>query len=466
MALYRGISAGHLRDTPQDLRVPAIHAGNDPMAVRAVLGQSAPTGRGAPMQSLTMAQIAPTARLNQYFRISRLLAGQLDFGSAIRAVAAEVAQIVPHDHLDVCIIGVDGRFHTAYESGIDTGWGVMPHAPIAASPIRALLEGEVDHILLQDACADPRFDPDVAAHRPIFEHGLRSRIHLPMKVHGELIGAMSCSQHAAGRYGLDDVRNARYVAELLSPYFFALRAAEQARQAAIIETEARAREEGLRQGALRLTEALEQERQRIGMDLHDQTLADLTRLARRLERLQGTDRLSGDDLTPVSQGMQQAMHDLRQIIETAKPSVLHLFGFAHAVEDHLDRAIRDSGQAVRGSLRDGTDGLIDRLDPSVGTALFRITQEAINNAVNHAHASKVHVDLMRVRGQVAIIVEDDGVGFPRSKLRGGSGIDNMKTRARLISARFLISTSAGGRGARVAISLPDDGVITGQQVRM
>jgi signal transduction histidine kinase len=401
-----------------------------------------------------MAQIAPTARLNQFFRISRLLAGQLDFGSAIRAVAAEVSQIVPHDHLDVCIMGMDGQVHTAYESGIDTGWGDMPHAPIAASPIRALLEGEVDHILVQNACDDPRFTAGIAAHRPIFEHGLRSRIHLPMKVHGELIGALSCSQHAPGRYAPDDVRNARYVAEMLSPYFFALRATERARQAAIVQTEARAREEGLRQGALRLTEALEQESQRIGMDLHDQTLADLTRLARRLERLQSADLVAASDLIPVTQGLHQAMQDLRQIIETAKPTVLHLFGFAQAVENHLERSIRESGQPVRGSLSDGTDGAMDQLDPTVGMALFRITQEAVNNAVNHSQAAHVHVDLLSLPGQVAIVVEDDGVGLPRPLIKTGSGIDNMKTRARLISARLSITAGTGGRGARVAITMP------------
>lgn len=402
-----------------------------------------------------MVMIAPTARLNQFFRISRLLAGQLDFGSAIRAVAAEVAEIVPHDHLDVCIVGQDGRLHTAYESGIDTGWGRMAHAPVEASPIRALLAGEVDHILTADACTDPRFAVDNPSHKPIFDHRLRSRIHLPMKVHGELIGALSCSLHEAGRYGPDDVRNARYVAELLSPYFFALRASEQARQSAIVETEARAREEGLRQGALRLTEALEQERQRIGMDLHDQTLADLTRLSRRLDRLRGAGPAAAD-LEPLAMGLQQAIRDLRQIIEAAKPSVLHLFGFAHAVENHLDRAIRDAGQPIRGSLTDRSEGLIDALDASIGMALFRIAQEAVNNAVNHAQASEVRVDLRAARGQIAVVVEDDGQGFARPRGRGrvGIGLDNMKTRARLISARLLIGTGAGGRGTRVAVSLP------------
>ena len=56
---------------------------------------------------------SPDALLNHLFSISRLLAGQLDFRSAIRAVSTEIAQILPHDHLDVCILRQDGQFHTA-----------------------------------------------------------------------------------------------------------------------------------------------------------------------------------------------------------------------------------------------------------------------------------------------------------------------------------------------------------------
>lgn len=131
---------------------------------------------------------APRELIDRFFAISRLLAGQLDFRSAIQAVATEVAQILPHDHLDVCILQGDGRFHTAYESGIQTGWSRNTLGPVADSPIRALLMGEVDHMLTADACADPRFDPARPGHRPIFDHGLRSRLHVPMMVHGEIIG--------------------------------------------------------------------------------------------------------------------------------------------------------------------------------------------------------------------------------------------------------------------------------------
>ncbi|MBW7922997.1 MAG: sensor histidine kinase [Rubellimicrobium sp.] len=415
-----------------------------------------------------MAETGQAARLNQFFRIARLLAGKIEFGPAIRAVRDEVARIVPHDHLDVCIVGDDGRLHTAYESGIDTIWGRMAPTPVTESPICPLLTGETDHMLARDACNDPRFDPASPYHRPIWDHDLHSRIHLPMQAHGEIIGALSISSHKPGRYGPADVRNARYIAEILSPYFYALRAAEQARHAAVTEAESRAREEGLRLGALRLTEALEEERQRIGMDLHDQTLADLTRITRSLDRL----RESGEAVDPQAlaapvASLHEAMAALRQIIEAAKPSVLHLFGLVQAIENHLDRAIRDSGQPIRSLLTDRTRDALDALDPAVSVALLRIVQEAVNNAVSHAGASEIRIDLAPApattagRAQIVLSVEDDGIGWRRrggearaGDASGGSGIDNMRTRARLISARFAIGPGAGGRGTRVALTLP------------
>lgn len=401
-----------------------------------------------------MQETSAAALLNHLFSISRLLAGQLDFSSAIQAVATEIAQILPHDHLDVCILRPDGQFHTAYESGIHTDWGKQPHAPIANSPLRSLLQGEVDHILTADACSDPRFQVEGALFRPIRDNGLRARIHVPMMVHGELIGALSASLRRPDAYGPDDLRNARYIADLLSPYFFALRAAEQARHSAIIEAEARAREEGLRQGALKLTEALEGERQRIGMDLHDQTLADLTRLTRHLERLGHDNPAQTEALEPITRGLHRCMQDLRQIIEQAKPSILHLFGFAQAVEHHLDRAIRHSGQSIACTLTDESGGAFDTLDPTVSIALYRIAQEAINNAVHHAEAARIEVRMSATAGQLSLAVCDDGKGITKKRRRLGSGIDNMKTRARLISARWTLGAGLGGTGTCVGLTLP------------
>ena len=274
-----------------------------------------------------------------------------------------------------------------------------------------------------------------------------------MIVHGEVIGAVSFSRHEAGVYGRADARNARYLAELLAPYFYAIRAAERARQSAIVEAEARAREEGLRQGALRLTEALEAERQRIGMDLHDQTLADLTRLSRRLERLGQGGGAHVGEIASITAGLQASMAALRQIIEEAKPSVLHLFGFAEAVENHLERAIRDSGQHITGRLLDASSGAIDRLEGPTAVTLLRIVQEAVNNAVGHAEAEHIVVRLSASGRQIELTVTDDGRGLGGAHRRGGAGIDNMRTRARLVGARFSLVAGHDGTGTVVQVAL-------------
>ncbi|ANM14174.1 MULTISPECIES: GAF domain-containing sensor histidine kinase [unclassified Rhizobium] len=397
---------------------------------------------------------APAAMFDHYLGISRLLAGQLDFRSAIRSVAAEVAHIIPHDHLDVCVLLEGGNYHTAYETGIETAWGDLAGAPVVNSPIRSLLRGEVDFLLADDAMTDQRFHFEGAFKRPIVEESLRSRLHVPMKVQGTIIAALSCSSRTAGVYTMEDIERARIIADLLTPYFFALQAAEQAQRSAIVEAEARAREEGLRQGALKLTEALEQERQRIGMDLHDQTLADLTRLARRIDRLSRNGEVTPEALEPVSRSLQHCMQDLRQIIEQAKPSVLQLFGLAQAIEHHLDRSTRDTGSAIEWGLVDETHGALERLEPTVSVALFRIAQEAINNAVRHAAPLAVTVRLEADEERLSIEIFDDGSGLAKARGRIGGGIDNMKTRARLISARFTTGPGHNNRGTVVRVVLP------------
>lgn len=390
-----------------------------------------------------LAAFDPAPLLPHLFRISRALAGRLDFLSAIQSVAQEIRRFLPYDHLDLCLLRHDGHLSAAYETGIDTAWGQSGVVSIRRSPIRALLSGEVAHLLTADAPADPRFHFPGAFTDPIHDHGLRSRVHVPLVVTGEIIGALSISCCAPGRYGLRDVAAARYVADLISPYVFALREAERSRQAAIVEAEARAREEGLRLGARELTQALEQERQRIGMDLHDQTLADLSRLMRDLSRPGVL------DAEAVLARLHDCVADLRRIIDTAVPSILEMFGFAHAVRVHLERA---AGEARIG-VHDASHGAPDALDPVVRMALFRIVQEAINNAGRHARASRIDVRIA-AEPRLRITVADDGCGLSdeirRTRRRGG--LSHMRTRAQLIGAR--LSVRSGRTGTSVSVSLP------------
>ncbi|WP_244630974.1 GAF domain-containing protein [Aureimonas sp. ME7] len=397
---------------------------------------------------------SPEAVFGHLLRISRALAGHLDLQSAIQAVSEELDDVLPHDHLDVCLLRTGENVHVAYEAGLHTDWSLAEHPiPVSGSPIRSILLGEARELLTGDATTDPRFRFEGAFNHPIFDQNLRSRIHVALVVRGEVIGAFSCSKHDAGFYRDEDVTIAGHAAEMLAPYFYALRASQDAKRLAIEEAEGRAREEGLREGALRLTEELERERQRIGMDLHDQTLADLTRVVRRLEGLRDGEDRTSEALAPVIGSLHRCIGELREIIDDARPNILELFGFAEGVEDFLVRALADTG--IVWNLSDRSEGAVDALGPSLRVALFRIVQEAVNNAVHHASPARIDVDLERSsEGGIQIAVRDDGVGFaPIPQRRRIGGIRNMQTRARLISASFFLDRLADGRGTLMSLSL-------------
>ncbi|MHC8493663.1 sensor histidine kinase [Thalassospira sp. SM2505] len=374
--------------------------------------------------------------LAHYLRISNLLAGNLDIHSALSSVKTEIDKIIEFDHLDVCLIDTDKRWATAYEVGVETAWSKM-RSRVHKAPIRDILLGKTDHLLTGNALQDPRFIFPGAVSAPIVDHELRSRVSVGMKVLGEVVGSLNCSSNKEDFYTQSHVEQIRILADMLAPYFYALRANEKANKEAIIRAEILAREEGLRLGALSLTDALEAERQRIGMDLHDQTLADLTRIARDIRP-----GLSEAQYLRLQQQVQNMIQGLRDIIDTSIPSILDLFGFHHAVQTHLERAVSyDSTMQFR--VDDHTDGAIDSLPETTRIAVFRICQEAINNAVRHSNANLVSVSVTEnPAGCLNIRISDDGRFKPHPR-KPSSGLEHMKTRARLIGAKYDLSTSQG-----------------------
>ena len=137
--------------------------------------------------------------------------------------------------------------------------------------------------------------------------------------------------------------------------------------------------------------------------------------------------------------------------------MLQLFGFAPAVENHLERSIRESGAVIVCHLIDETAGAVDTLDQTVRIALFRIMQETINNAVLHSRCRTIYVTLRTDTDAMVATVRDDGRGMPSGRKRTGGGLDNMKTRARLIAASLDIGAGMAGEGTTVTASIPPNG---------
>ena len=152
--------------------------------------------------------------VDRYLAISRAIAGQMDYQNVLRQVAKEVDSLFQPDHMDIAIILPDQRAClVSFEVGMRTGWSkIKDPAPLAGSPIRSLLMGEVPDILTGDAWEDERFHFNGAFDKPIFDAKLHSRMHVPLHVHGGVLGSLNISSHQKNKYTEADMVIAQQVA--------------------------------------------------------------------------------------------------------------------------------------------------------------------------------------------------------------------------------------------------------------
>lgn len=403
-----------------------------------------------------MGEMDQESLLHRVLAISRAIAGQLDYQSVLRQVAGEVHKLFQYDHMDVAIILPDGKNCISYEVGMQTEWGrgTKGANPVVKSPVRSLLLGEVPFLLTGDALIDERFHFEGAFDAPIFDAKLHSRVHVPLYVHGTVMGSLNISSHEKNVYTEEDVVVAHHVADLLASYFFAVSQGEEAKKAAIAESDALNRENMLRLGALRLTEGMEQERKRLGMDLHDQTLADLTRVMRHISRLRRRGTVDIKDLGLLEEEIDICLKELRNIIEDTKPGVLELFGFSQAIEAQLERTVAGISPPITIKVVDKSDALLDGANESLRTTVFRIVQEAINNAVKHSRPSFLRVEISKSELGLRIEVVDNGAGISSDVDMTTGGLDNMKVRASLVSSKIAFFNTADSRGTHVVLDIP------------
>ncbi|MFY0597829.1 MAG: GAF domain-containing protein [Cognatishimia sp.] len=393
--------------------------------------------------------------LDCYLSIAQAIAGPTDYELVLENFANRLRALIAHDHLDIVLLHPSGT-QICYEARMHTSWSHTqnPTKPTEESPIRAVLRGDVPYLLTNDAWTDPRFHFDGADSQPIFEADLHSRIVVPLRVQGELIGSLAISSHKIDFYNEELVVLAQGAADLVSAYLFALERGKEAKDSAIAELEATGRERTLRIGALRLTEGMERERQRLGMDLHDQTLADLARIRRRMSRIEGGSAAAMTELASLQDELDHCLDEVRGIVEDMKPGVLALFGFSEAVDAHLQRCLKNMRRPMSMQVDDASDGQMDALQDTVRTAMYRIVQEAVNNALKHAECSSIHVRITREGDIMNVTIDDDGTGIEVADLDSQSGISNIKTRADLISATVHFERLKKPNGTRVLIMVP------------
>ncbi|HEV8201188.1 MAG TPA: sensor histidine kinase [Candidatus Polarisedimenticolia bacterium] len=198
----------------------------------------------------------------------------------------------------------------------------------------------------------------------------------------------------------------------------------------------------LREASGRLIHAEETERTRIARDLHDGPLQKAILLG----------GIRGHDMRDTEGVARELVVELRELCARLRPAILDDLGLVSSIDWLLEQASRQF--AVEPSLTLSGMSEDDRLAPEEEVALFRVTQEAVTNAVKHGRASSIHVSLARRDDSLELRIRDDGAGFsPEDKVQPGLGIPGMRERLRQIGGGVTV-TSGTGRGTVVTAFIP------------
>ena len=216
------------------------------------------------------------------------------------------------------------------------------------------------------------------------------------------------------------------------------------------ENSLRASHAQIRHLAGRLITAQEEERSRIARELHDDVGQQLALLTIDLELLgreanSGTDALASD-VFGRAQNIASSVHDLSHRLH---PSTLRLIGLLPAL-----KTLRSEQAYAELAIDLTSENLPSAIPPDVTLCLFRITQEALQNALKHGGARSVSICLRGLPEGLSLEIVDDGTGFDVAKVWGkGLGLISMTERAEAVGGRVEIQ-SKPGRGTRLYITVP------------
>jgi signal transduction histidine kinase len=263
---------------------------------------------------------------------------------------------------------------------------------------------------------------------------IQSWLGVPLRVQERCIGMITVDREQPGGYTEEEVRLASAFADLAALALENARLYRHAEQLAVVR-----------------------ERERVARDLHDavtQSLYSLTLFTEAAQRLVGTgeqERL-GEYIAHLGETAQQALKDMRLLIHQLRPSALEREGLVGALQQRLNSVEGRAGVDAR-LLVEGTFELPAPLEEG----LYRIAEEALNNALKHAAATSVRVWLRAEGNRVELEVTDNGRGFDPDAVseKGGMGLTNMLERMERLGGSLRVR-SAVGEGTTVKASLKAD----------
>lgn len=196
-------------------------------------------------------------------------------------------------------------------------------------------------------------------------------------------------------------------------------------------------------------EGQEDERKRIAREIHDSLGQMLVVLNMRYERLCNSQFPDEDQKNAITELIQETINESRRISNDLSSSVLQELGLVKAIQGLIKNMKDISGIAFKCKFNDQKE----KTDPLQSAYIYRIVQESVSNIVRHSDASEAEIEIAFSDKSVDIIISDNGKGFDENVISHGSGMKNIRDRAKILGGTIEISTEPG-RGTQIQIIIP------------
>jgi signal transduction histidine kinase len=362
--------------------------------------------------------------------VGRQITSIMDIDQVLDQVVKLIQKAFGYEHVAIAMIEND---YAVYQVGAGRLWE-DPDFTFNPNRLKIGAEGVTGRVA---ATGQALYLPDVREDPGYVEmkgSGTLSEVTVPIKVKGQVIGVLDAQSVSLDAFDESDLIVLQSLADQTGVAIENARLYKQAQQLAVVE-----------------------ERNRLARELHDsvtQALYGITLHAeaafRQLEA--ANPELANEQLIELRGTAQEALREMRLLIFELRPSVVEMQGLVPALRTRLEAVEERAGIQVEMNL-DESLNLSDR----VQNCLYRIAQEALNNALKHAMANQVIVNLSGSPSKVTLEIIDDGVGFnPEDAIEGGGlGLDGMIERAEVLNCELLID-SKPDQGTTIRIEVPNE----------
>jgi len=206
----------------------------------------------------------------------------------------------------------------------------------------------------------------------------------------------------------------------------------------------------------KLIESQEQERARIGRELHDDINQRLAMLMLELEQLQENPSEIQPRVTELRRQLAEVSNDVQALSHDLHSSKLEYLGVVAGMKSWCKEFAERQKMEI--DFRSDVSGI---LPLAVGLSLFRVLQEALNNALKHSGVRRIEIQLREERSRIHLVIRDSGRGFDVEAASQGKGLGltSMRERVRLVNGTISIeSKSMGGTVIRVRVPFESEQV--------